>query len=804
MMNMFTGYRRLKGCKGVLAALVAFVASVSMSEAAVPSGYYQSCEGRGGQSLLSQLCTVVGPHTNIGYDALWDLYKVSDVDNNGKIWDMYSTKRWSTGEKCGSYSAVGSCYNREHSLPKSWFKEASPMKADGHHVYPTDGKVNGQRSNYPYGECANGTTLSAPSGIKALGKLGTSTFAGYSGKVFEPDDEYKGDFARTYFYMAAAYNDKISSWSSDMLAGNSYPVFTTWSINLLLKWHRQDPVSDKEIARNEAVYGRQHNRNPFIDYPEMAEYIWGDKKTEKWYANGSPEPTLSLPVAGTTVDFGTTAVNYGVSRSIPVRGTGLTAPVTLSVSNSEFVLSTQSISAAVANGTNGSVSVTFKGATTGARSATLKLTCGSISRTVNLKVNVVNGIPVMQPSHITAESFVAGWMDLGDEDKYILDVKHAGVSISGYPMQVAAALEEYEVDNLEPETTYTYQISNSTLKSDVMTVTTGHLLPSVGIVADGEIEIKAEPGEPSEAVELWLDVENVTSPITISVTSPFELSTDHLTWSPTVTIEPIEERIYLRVGATAQGTYESVITIRTDDYINDETDVIAVVASNETPWWIETFETLTKDITYSTTTVNGTACVWNVTDVGFFKADNATIGEYSARLGKTSASSLSTSTAKKGGLGTLTLDGCRWSASDGDVTLAVEYSPDGETWHSAGDIQLNSDSYATHQVVINAQGNNYLRLRQTAGKRGNIDNIRVSDYTSGVDVTERDCDWDAYCTDHQLVIVNNDADAVYTVYNIEGMTLMSRALSVGPHRLNVTPGVYFVADGNIARRVLVK
>ncbi len=258
--------------------------------AEIPNGYYDDCENKtGGKTLLQALFKTISSHDNVGYDGLWNVYKTSDVDENGKIWDMYSTKRWTFGDKqCGNYKVVGDCYNREHSMPKSWFKEASPMKSDAFHVYPTDGKVNGQRSNYPYGECANGTTLPSNGNVQALGKLGTSTFPGYSGKVFEPVDEYKGDFARTYFYMATCYNDKISGWNSDMLANNNYPCYTEWAVNLLLKWHRQDPVSEKEIKRNDAVYAYQGNRNPFIDHPELVEYIWGEKTSERWTSTADP------------------------------------------------------------------------------------------------------------------------------------------------------------------------------------------------------------------------------------------------------------------------------------------------------------------------------------------------------------------------------------------------------------------------------------------------------------------------------------------------------------------------------------
>ena len=250
------------------------------SVAQAPSGYYDSAKGLNKKNLLIALKDIVGPHTTVSYDGLWEVYKSSDVrvdpgDGRTYVWDMYSTAKFIPGQKqCGNYSKIGDCYNREHSFPKSWFSKAKPMYSDAYHLYPTDGKVNGQRSNYPFGECANGTYLPPSGNAKALGKLGTSTFPGYNDKVFEPDDEYKGDFARSYFYMAAAYQDKIASWSSPMLARNDYPCYSSWAIELLLKWHRQDPVSQKEIDRNNAVSLHQKNRNPFIDNPEMAEYIW--------------------------------------------------------------------------------------------------------------------------------------------------------------------------------------------------------------------------------------------------------------------------------------------------------------------------------------------------------------------------------------------------------------------------------------------------------------------------------------------------------------------------------------------------
>jgi len=153
------------------------------------------------------------------------------------------------------------------------------MKSDAFHVMPTDGKVNGQRSNLPYGECSKGESA----GSKALGRKGKSSFSGYSGDVFEPDDEFKGDLARNYFYMITCYRTASFTQSKDakvmFTTSNGHAAFTTYGINLLLKWHRQDPVSQKEIDRNNAVYKHQKNRNPYIDYPCLVEYIWGSKST---------------------------------------------------------------------------------------------------------------------------------------------------------------------------------------------------------------------------------------------------------------------------------------------------------------------------------------------------------------------------------------------------------------------------------------------------------------------------------------------------------------------------------------------
>ena len=265
-----------------------FFCAVFTAYAIDVESYYSTAEGKSGASLKTALNKIIKNHTDVGYGGLYEVYETSD-DKNGQVWDMYSTCTWTHGnKKCGNYSSVCDCYNREHMIPQSWFNEQSPMKSDAFHVYPTDGKVNGIRSNHPHGE-----TNASPIGGQALGKIGSSSVSGYSGTVYEPVDEYKGDIARTYFYFVTCYEDRLSSFDrNDVLTGDTYPSLTPWFYNLMLAWHRNDPVSQKEIDRNEAVYKHQNNRNPFIDYPELAEHIWGNKKSEEFHFNvvGGDDP----------------------------------------------------------------------------------------------------------------------------------------------------------------------------------------------------------------------------------------------------------------------------------------------------------------------------------------------------------------------------------------------------------------------------------------------------------------------------------------------------------------------------------
>jgi endonuclease I len=276
--------------------------------------YYNAASGLTCQALKTKLKQIITTgFNNLTYTpGIWNLYYFSDKRRNDGntadiVWDMYSDNptgadpyTYTLGSnQCGSYSGEGGCYNREHSTPQSWFNSASPMVSDAHHIFATDGYVNALRSSYPYGEVTSATNTT-----RNGSKLGTgSNNFGYTGTVFEPRNEYKGDFARACLYMAVRYEDEIinQNWSSlgtanaVFLSTNDQAnaakrrllIYDPWFLQLMIKWHTNDPVSQKEIDRNNAIFNqavvnsssgttvKQNNRNPFIDKPEYVAAIWG-------------------------------------------------------------------------------------------------------------------------------------------------------------------------------------------------------------------------------------------------------------------------------------------------------------------------------------------------------------------------------------------------------------------------------------------------------------------------------------------------------------------------------------------------
>jgi endonuclease I len=299
MVNMI---RRL-----VISGLMMLSLTAAQAQGPNQSGsYYKAADGKSGAALKTALCSIIYNRRERTYANLWTDFRETDMRPDGKVWDMYSCSTdytFGDDQDRGSHSAEGDTYNREHSFPKSWFGgNVPPMYTDLFHLYPTDSYVNGMRGNLPFGQTRGENYQSA----QGFSKVGACTYPGYSGKVFEPNDEYKGDFARTYFYMVTCYEEKLADWYANStevratLDGNSYPGPSAWQLKMLMEWAANDPVSSKEEERNNAVFGIQNNRNPFIDYPGLEQYIWGSAVAEAFSYDHYRQPTAGVSSPSTT------------------------------------------------------------------------------------------------------------------------------------------------------------------------------------------------------------------------------------------------------------------------------------------------------------------------------------------------------------------------------------------------------------------------------------------------------------------------------------------------------------------------
>lgn len=255
---------------------IAGMLSAGLLNAQAPAGYYDTADSLQEEALRIALREIIKGHTVKSYNDLWRGYQSADMHPDGYIWDIYSHNPAGSqyytytyrNDQCGNYSKEGDCYNREHTWPQSMFGDATPMRTDIVLVLPTDGYVNGKRSNYPYGE------VSSPSWTSRNGgKLGPNRYPGApNGTAFEPIDEYKGDIARIMFYVVTRYYKLDSGWSN-WEQGNKADL-RDWAKDMFLEWHYADPVSDKERNRNNAIYDFQGNRNPYVDRPEFVDCVF--------------------------------------------------------------------------------------------------------------------------------------------------------------------------------------------------------------------------------------------------------------------------------------------------------------------------------------------------------------------------------------------------------------------------------------------------------------------------------------------------------------------------------------------------
>lgn len=304
--------------------------------AEIPAGYYNKADGKSGFDLLNSLNEICSNGYFLGYGSgegyTWEGFYYTDRNDDGSIRDMYS----STIRYQSDFGSVEGLHI-EHSLPKSWWGALENYAyRDLHHLFPADATTNITKNNLPLGEVVKATF------DNGVSKIGTTTLYQGQQKCFEPNDEYKGDFARAYLYISTTYNEFSTLWQSPMMNNNTYPVWNDEALNLLLKWHRNDPVSEKELKRQEAVYQIQHNRNPYIDYPEMVEHIWGNLKDKALNLPDETRPFLTSPNSWEKIECDVAFIGVTTTKKIHFEGANFTNNIQLKLANqsSEISLST--------------------------------------------------------------------------------------------------------------------------------------------------------------------------------------------------------------------------------------------------------------------------------------------------------------------------------------------------------------------------------------------------------------------------------------------------------------------------------
>lgn len=310
---------------------IAFVMVAKVLLAAVPDGYYAKVDGEKYTALKSALCSIISNHKVLGYSSLWEYYPATYTvtGTTNQVLDMYSdTKRY-----YGNSGSAVSGMNKEHTVPQSWWgRGTGPAQGnDLFNVIPSDSEANGRKSNYSLGIVSN---VSWTNGVTTVGK---GTVNGHSSTFFEPADKYKGDFARIYFYMATCYPDL--DWTTEFCCMDKSSALTlqSWIIPMLIQWSKNDPVDADEVLRNENVMLVQGNRNPFIDYPELVDYIWGTKTSEQFLlsqhtpnaGNGTAVVKANAPVF--SVAGGTEAAPKPVAKGTVIKIKGGSSSATLYV-----------------------------------------------------------------------------------------------------------------------------------------------------------------------------------------------------------------------------------------------------------------------------------------------------------------------------------------------------------------------------------------------------------------------------------------------------------------------------------------
>ena len=726
--------------------------------------YVHSVQGLKRAELKTSLHDLIQPRQVLDYGGkgegyTWAGFFAADAMPDGiTVRDRYSYEQRSFS---GLQAVAG--MNIEHVWANSWWGHTvNSAYRDLFNLFPADGPANQRKSNNPIG-IVNGP-ISFDNGSMKVGK--SSIYSSDSLiTVWEPADEWKGDFARTYFYMATTYQHMTEEWQTTegllTVDPTSWATMRPWVYELMLAWAEEDPVDDIERVRNEVIYGIQGNRNPFVDVPILADYIWGSSGDLVFYVDpASTEPEVFVPVHDVPLDFGLQALSLGMTRRVQVRGRNLPAGLKVAVEGEGFAMSETELTAEEL--VKGKDLMLTSNATSGGVYDALLVLRGedSFEQSTPLHMTVIDGVPAYPAQNIVcsvnSRSFTASWMNmhLADGEHYTLEVysKNADGSrktFTGYPVELA----------------------------DTFCVVTA--ITPVFSTSSSELFFACVPGLPSQPQTVKITVLGISGyAVGVSCPEPFEVSIDGETWVHDLQLTASQTEMQVRFGGAADdGTYEDELTLSLPD-VKDI--VLSLTASVDiTKSFFESFELGSKG-GYAEGIVTCNASSWLMTNALLATGDANCNDSRCVRM--KIGGSITMQDDKLGGCDSLWFYAGLYNKDTG-VKLTVSYSLDGgSTWMPVvSELTFTAGEWRRYGYKIDRDGFLRLKFETQAGnqnKRINIDDIQMSDY--GTSDALRELEW-AF-SENPVVVYTLDGRYV-------GTTLPARA------------GIYLVRQGDRVLKV---